>query len=206
MYIHIISKLLLIVNHIVLIFWFSYVRIIKKEMGTPMTGEQRRNTILSLLSETTAPVSASTLASKFSVTRQIIVADIALLRALGHPIIAVHKGYLLNSPQSDCLTKRVVVKHSKNMVAKELYAIVDNGGKVLDVIVEHSVYNRISADLNLSSRYDVDEFVHKLESANAQPLSALTEGLHIHTIAVQDECTFERIVKVLSDLKILVEY
>lgn len=171
-----------------------------------MNGEQRRTAILLKLNVSTAPLSASSLANDFSVTRQIIVADIALLRAQGHPIVAVHKGYILDVPQNDHLTKCVVVKHGKDMVAKELYAIVDNGGKVLDVIVEHSVYNKISADLNLSSRYEVDEFVNKIESANALPLSALTEGLHIHTIAVKDEKTFDRIIKALTDLNVLVEY
>ena len=58
----------------------------------------------------------------------------------------------------------------------------------------------------MSSRYEVDEFVNKIESANALPLSALTEGLHIHTIAVKDEKTFDRIIKALTDLNVLVEY
>ncbi len=171
-----------------------------------MNGEQRRKAILLKLSESESPISASTLATQFNVTRQIIVADIALLRALGHHIVAVHKGYLINVPQDDKLIKRVVVKHSKEMVANELYAIVDNGGIVLDVIIEHSVYDKISAELNLSSRYDVDEFVNKLESAGARPLSALTEGLHLHTVAVKDDATFDRIVNALSNLNILVEY
>ena len=175
-------------------------------MGFIMNGEQRRKAILLRLEKSTAPISASLLASEFNVTRQIIVADIALLRALGHPIVAEHKGYVLNSPQNDFLIKQVVVKHSKDMVADELFAIVDNGGKVLNVIVDHSLYNKISADLNLSSHYDVCEFVNKLEKANARPLSALTEGIHVHTLAVNDETTFERIIKALTDLNILLEY
>ena len=68
-----------------------------------------------------------------------IVADIALLRASGYPIRAEHKGYVLDKANINGKVKRIVVQHTKDEVKEELYAIVDNGGKVLDVIVEHSV-------------------------------------------------------------------
>ena len=82
---------------------------------------------------------------------------------------------------------------------------MDNGGKILDVIVEHSVYGRISVELNVSSRYDADEFVKKIDSTKANPLSLLTEGVHIHTIAVVDEAAFARIKEQLNALNILIE-
>ena len=169
-----------------------------------MNGEQRRTAILLKLNVSTAPLSASSLANDFSVTRQIIVADIALLRAQGHPIVAVHKGYILDVPQNDHLTKCVVVKHGKDMVAKELYAIVDNGGKVLDVEVEHSIYGLISAELNIASRYDADDFVERISVESTAQLSDLTGGVHIHTLSANDEAALERIVNKLSELGILV--
>ncbi len=169
-----------------------------------MNGEERRNAILLRLQDSTFPISASALASEFSVTRQIIVADIALLRASGESISAKSRGYILDSKKIG-LIKRIAVKHGKDEVLDELYAIVDNGGTVVDVCVEHSIYGRISAELNISSRYDADEFVKKISMTGANPLSLLTEGLHIHTVDVKDEDAFERIIKKLSELGILIE-
>ena len=171
-----------------------------------MKNEQRRIEILEKLQSADKPISATSLASLFSVTRQIIVADIALLRASGHRIRAEHKGYVLEKENSNEIIKRIAVKHGKDEVASELYAIVDNGGRVIDVIVEHSLYGTILGELNLSSRYDVDCFLSKLSKQDTTPLSNLTEGLHIHTIAVKDLNAFDRIIKKLSELKILVEY
>ena len=171
-----------------------------------MNSEQRREKIISVLQASDKPVSANSFANEFSVTRQIIVADIALLRAGGYPIRAEHRGYVLEKSDRQAMLKRLVVKHGNNEVTDELYAIVDNGGKVLDVIVEHTVYGKITAELNLSSRYDVDRFLLRIHETGAKPLSFLTEGLHIHTVTVRDEDSFQNIVSRLENLNILVEY
>lgn len=171
-----------------------------------MNNEQRRIEILNELTSANSPISASEFAKEYSVTRQIIVADIALLRASGHPIRAEHKGYVLEKADNDEMYKRIVVKHGADKTAEELYAVVDNGGKVIDVIIEHFIYGKISAELNLTSRYEVDKFIEKISSEGVTPLSLLTGGLHIHTIAVKDMEMFERIVKKLKGLKVLVEY
>ena len=146
-----------------------------------MNGEERRSLIVSKLSEASEPINATQFAKAFSVTRQIIVADIALLRAMGHRIRAEHKGYVIEKPETG-IQKRIVVKHGKESLKDELYAVVDNGGKVIDVIVEHSIYGMISASLNLSTRYDVDLFIKKIEETESTPLSMLTQGIHVHTI------------------------
>ncbi|MBQ8177563.1 MAG: transcription repressor NadR [Clostridia bacterium] len=169
-----------------------------------MNSDQRRKEILNKLNASYTPISATTFADTFGVTRQIIVADIALLRATGQPIRSEHKGYIIDKPD-DSLIKRIVTKHDKAQVQDELYAIVDNGGKIIDVIVEHSVYDKITALLNLSSRYDVDQFVHKIQSTGANPLSILTEGLHTHTVSVKDQASYERILSALSNLNVLIE-
>lgn len=171
-----------------------------------MKNEQRREKILTVLNENTEPVNATVLAKMFSVTRQIIVADIALLRASGYNIRSEHKGYVLTKKDSESIIKRIVVKHNNEVLKEELYAIVDNGGVVLDVIVEHAVYGKLSAELNLSSRYDIDCFVKKITDYGVSPLSLLTEGLHIHTISIKDESAFDRIISKLKELKILIEY
>ena len=170
-----------------------------------MNGQERRESILERLRDADAPVSAKTLADDFAVTRQIIVADIALLRAAGYPIAAASRGYLMETLAVDGLTKRIVVKHDFADTANELYAVVDNGGKVRDVMVEHSLYGPISADLRIASRYEADQFVARATETGASPLSLLTEGVHIHTLVVPDEETFERITRRLSELGILIE-
>ena len=170
-----------------------------------MNAEQRRKRIIDKLESLDVPVCATSLAGDFGVTRQIIVADIALLRAAGYAIRAEHKGYILDKPDTSAMIKRIAVNHGKDSVLDELYAIVDNGGKVIDVIVEHMVYDKISAELNIASRYDADKFVEKINRTGANPLSLLTHGIHIHTIAVENEESFLRIKDKLTELGIFIE-
>ena len=169
-----------------------------------MTAEARRKEILAELSASTAPVSATTLAEKYGVTRQVIVADVALLRAAGNDIRAEHKGYSLERAQGE-IHRLIVCKHPKSSVIDEFYAIVDNGGKVLDVQVEHPIYGIISAKISISSRYDADEFVRAASNSSVSQLSDLTGGVHAHTVAARDEETFRRIIHRLRELGILVE-
>ena len=168
-----------------------------------MKSEERRNLIIQTLSMCNSSISASMLANQFFVTRQIIVADIALLRASGYQIIADNKGYKLITANDD-LIKRIAVQHSKDGVNSEFYAIVDNGGKVLDVIVDHPVYGKISVELNISSRYEADEFVKKLNETNSNPISLLTQGIHLHTIEIPNKESFERIKNKLIELNFLI--
>ena len=169
-----------------------------------MNSEERRSLIIERLKQSKVSISASSLAKDFAVTRQIIVADIALLRAMGYSIVADNKGYVLNMLDGKNV-KIIAVKHDKNQVLAELYTVVDNGGKILDVIVEHSIYGRISVELNIESRYDADEFVKKIDMTKANPLSLLTEGVHIHTIFVPNDSSFNRIKEQLNELGFLIE-
>ena len=169
-----------------------------------MTNSERRNSILAALVEATAPLNATKLAEMHNVTRQIIVADIALLRAAGNSIRAEHRGYVLDRNRGED-RRKIVCRHTKDQTTDELYAIVDNGGKVLDVQVEHSIYGMISGNLDIGSRYDADQFASALKETGATSLSDLTDGVHIHTISVKDDATFDRICKKLTDLGILVK-
>ena len=207
-YIHIVRFCFNFVNETTIAFFiflcYNYDILFIKDVF--MSGEQRRITIISQLKDANAPISATRLAEEFSVTRQIIVADIALLRASGHRIRAEHRGYVLDKDENlNGIKKRIAVKHDKNLVQNEFYAIVDNGGKVLDVIVEHSIYGTISATLNIFTRYDADVFVDKINQTDANPLSMLTQGLHVHTVLVPDEQAFNRITAQLKNLNIYIE-
>ena len=171
-----------------------------------MNGEERRTRILAELEQASAPVSAGKLAELCSVTRQIIVADVALLRASGVPVRAVHRGYLLDREEVRGMTKRIVCRHPMENAREELYAIVDCGASVRDVIVEHSVYGQIVAELPISDRRDVDAFIRKSAVSGASALSDLTGGVHIHTLALDSEESFDAVCKALTDLGILIDH
>lgn len=60
-----------------------------------MRGLARQAAILQVLQQQSAPISANQLARRFQVSRQVIVQDIALLRARSHTILATSRGYAL---------------------------------------------------------------------------------------------------------------
>ena len=123
-----------------------------------MTASERRQQIARLLSASQAPISATTLSQELGVSRQIIVGDIALLRAAGQEITATARGYVI--PAQNGLLRRIACIHSAEETRDELDAMVDCGCTVVDVIVEHPVYGQLTAPLHLSSRLDVDQFMN----------------------------------------------
>ena len=157
-----------------------------------MDAVQRRAALSDYLSQAAGPVSATTLAQELSVSRQIIVGDVALLRAGGLEITATPRGYLL--PKANCaVTCTFACRHRSDQMEEELNAMVDQGCTVLDVIVEHPVYGQLTGQLHLSSRYDVGQFLQKVSRSGARPLSALTGGVHLHTILCPDEAAWHRV-------------
>lgn len=168
-----------------------------------MNSNERREKILKLLSQSDLPVSASAFAEQFGVTRQIIVSDIAILRAMGNRIISEKRGYYTEKPDSNMFIETISCRHTEEQTSDEFYAVVDNGGKVLDVIIEHPIYGQISANLNIASRFDADEFVQTAKKHSAVQLCNLTHGLHMHTIAMPDRKAYKRTVERLSQLGIL---
>lgn len=165
-----------------------------------MEGETRRLHIIQMLAGSDRPVSGTEMAKCFGVSRQVIVQDIALLRAINKNILSTNKGYVLYDPEAGrCKAKRsFFVCHTQEQIAEELYTVVDHGGTVLDVVVEHEVYGQITVDLLLKKRVDVDEFVKKLNSNQAKPLNMLTGGNHIHTVEAEDEATLDAIAEALA--------
>lgn len=156
---------------------------------------QRCHYILNVLRSSEAPVTASSLAQQLSVSRQIIVGDVAILRASGEDIIATSRGYLLASQEQPWPFVGILVcRHTQEQLAEELYTIVDQGGTVIDVTIEHAIYGELSGKLDLSSRYDVDVFLSRVaREKNAAPISSLTGGIHLHRIGCRDRESFERI-------------
>ena len=75
---------------------------------------------------------------------------------------------------------------------------MDHGCTVLDVMVEHPVYGQLTGRLDLSSRYDVSEFIRKVSAHQARPLSDLTGGIHLHTLSCPGEAAWSRVLEALK--------
>ena len=164
-----------------------------------MDAEVRRKGIVTTVSQSEAPVSAAVLAKEFEVSRQVIVGDVALLRAQGQDIIATARGYVLQkSSETHQFLGKIACHHTPENAQSELYTIVDLDAKVIDVVVEHEVYGEITGSLNLTSRADVDTFLSKLNSRSIKLLSELTMGTHLHTIACRDKKHFDKVVQALE--------
>ena len=148
-----------------------------------MTGEQRRERILELLDGAQKQISASTMAREFSVSRQVIVGDIAILRAQGHKITALARGYVL---EKSTLCERVFkVYHSDEDTERELNIFVDAGGECVDVFIYHRSYGEVHAPMNVRSRVDVESFLSDIASGKSSLLKNVTSGYHYHTILAQ---------------------
>ena len=169
-----------------------------------MRAEDRRQAIREVLQQSAQPVSATSLASRFSVSRQVIVGDIALLRASGSEISATPRGYVILSEDIGYI-RRVATIHDGAGMEAELNAMVDHGCIVLDVIVEHPIYGQLTGPLQLSNRYEVQQFISRCTEAEARPLSLLTEGIHLHTLSCPSEAVFQRVQQALRELGVLLE-
>lgn len=170
-----------------------------------MTGEERRTKIIEILRDSEEPVSGAELAKRLHVSRQVIVQDIALLRAVNRNIISTTKGYVLYVKEVQKVNRCFLVRHSDDDIEDELCTIVDNGGKVMDVIVMHDIYGEISAGLVIKNRQDVYDFMEKLKSHKTIPLKDLTGGIHLHTVEADSEAILDSIEKKLREKKYLVE-
>ena len=148
-----------------------------------MSGEERRGKIIQALKNSDKAVSATTLAKEFDVSRQVIVQDVALLRANGKNIFSTNRGYLI---QEDEATTRVFkVQHEDDEVEKELTTIVDLGGTVEDVFVYHKVYGVLRAEMNIKSRMDIRNYMEEIRSGKSSLLKNVTSGYHYHTVRAE---------------------
>ncbi len=180
----------------------------KKQNSADTSTEKRRKLIKEELTAAEEPITAVYLSEKFSVSRQIIVGDIAILRASGLDIIATPKGYIMQTKEipEPLNTEIIACRHSSGQLRDELYTIVDFGATVIDVTIEHAIYGELSGKLNLSSRYDVDMFLKKIEKEkNSAPISSLTDGVHLHRISCNDKNTFNLIKDALRKMNILID-
>lgn len=158
-----------------------------------MEGSERREKLLEILNNCKEPISGSELAKDLGVSRQVIVQDIALLRAVNKNILSTTKGYILYYQEKQKVNRCFLVKHTTDQIEDELLTIVDNGGKVLDVIVSHEIYGEISTNLIISNRQDVYDFTTKVKTKKTVPLKELTDGIHLHTVEADTETILDNI-------------
>ena len=171
-----------------------------------MEAWERRDKILKELGTSKKPIKGIELSRIFGVSRQVIVQDIALLRARGEEILATPQGYMIPHIYGENkVVKKIVCNHEGyDELEDELKIIVDMGGKIIDVIVEHPLYGEIKSPLEISSRLELQQFMKNLKQTNAEPLSSLTAGIHIHTIEVDSEENLDRIKEALDGKKYLI--
>ena len=168
-----------------------------------MTGQDRREAIIRQIQKSEVPLSGSKLAAAYHVSRQVIVQDIALIRAAGYDIISTNRGYILNTVRS---ARRVYkVQHTDDQLEDELCAIVDLGGLVKNVMINHRVYGHIEAELNVGSRRKVAEFMDDIHNGKSSPLKNITSDYHYHTVTADKEEILDLIEDMLREKGYLVE-
>ncbi len=163
-----------------------------------MEGTKRREQLMKILSTQTEPVSGGELSRLLGVSRQVIVQDITLLRATGINIFSTTKGYLILQTDEPRAKRIFKVKHTTDQIEDELCTFVDNGGKILDVVVNHEIYGDIATALTIRNRQDVYDFVKKVQEKKIVPLKDLTDGIHQHTVVADNEETLDRIESALK--------
>jgi len=162
-----------------------------------MNGEERRTKIIEILKNSKAPLSGTALAGQLGVSRQVIVQDMALLRANSHTILSTNQGYVLSDSGSVSRVFKVI--HSDEQVEEELSLIVDCGGRVEDVFVSHKIYDIVKAPMNIRSRLDIRRFMDNLASGKSSLLKNVTGGYHYHTVTADSEEILDYILESLKE-------
>ncbi|MDE7478061.1 MAG: transcription repressor NadR [Lachnospiraceae bacterium] len=174
-------------------------------MEKELTGAERRKLLLSMVRQSQVPISGNALGKKTGVSRQVVVQDIALLRTEGYPIMSTPRGYYLKQAEQSGCVRIFKVCHTDEQVEDELNAIVDLGGTVLDVMVNHRVYGKMTAALNIKSRRDVRVFAENIRSGKSTPLLNVTSGYHFHTVSADSETILDEIEEMLCQKGYLAE-
>ena len=162
-----------------------------------MKSAQRREKILEILKKSDAAVSGKELAGALNVSRQVIVQDIALLRADGEDIFSTNLGYVC--PKPNAASRVFKTCHTDEDVALELQLIVDCGGTVKDVFVYHKVYGVVKAELNIRSRVDIENFMNELASGKSSLLKNITSNYHYHTVLAESTGALDIIQEKLAE-------
>lgn len=167
---------------------------------------ERRKKIIDYLIKSKNPTKGNEFSEIFNVSRQVIVQDIAVLRAQGYEITATPQGYIITGKELEGFIEEIVSKHETiEDIREELNIVVDNGGEVIDVTVDHPFYGEFNGKLMIKSRLDVKNFLFQMEESNAEPLSKMNDGIHLHKIKAPSKEILEEIKEQLKNKGFLVE-
>ncbi len=169
-----------------------------------MSGKERRDSISHRLRESRDPISGTKLAREFNVSRQVIVQDVAILRAAHMDIISTNRGYLLRNSPGGKATRVFKMCNTDEQTEDELNTIVYYGGIVENDFVNHKVYGRVQVDLNIRSVRDVTEFIRGIKSGKSSPLKNITSDYHYHTVSADSEETLDLIENALREKNYLI--
>lgn len=172
-----------------------------------LIGGERRTAIIDWLEKSNDPLTGGELAERAGVSRQVIVQDISLLKAKEMPILATSKGYLLmtEAKKAQKFERIVVVKHRSDQTKEELDCIVDQGVTVKDVMVAHPLYGELKAQIMVSDRLDVKQFIENITEKNAPYLLELTDGVHLHTLEAESEAKLDAAYQALKEKGFIVK-
>lgn len=174
-------------------------------MEKERTADERRKFMIALMRDAGQPLSGSRLGAETGVSRQVVVQDIALLRREGYDIVSTARGYFLGNKENDAPSRKIKVYHTNEQVEDELTTIVDLGGCVVDVMVNHRVYGKMTAPLMVKNRRDVRKFVENLKNGKSTPLLNVTSGYHFHTVTAESEEILDEIVAALQQKNYLAD-
>ena len=161
-----------------------------------MKGKERRKEIAATIMAAEEPVSGSVLSERLGVSRQIIVQDIAMLRAEGYDVLSTHQGYVIaKGPFAERVFK---LRHTSAQTEDELTTIVTLGGTVVNVFVWHKVYGKVEANLNIFSERSIAQFMDGIKSGKSKELMHITEGYHYHTVRADSENALDEIRSALD--------
>ena len=93
--------------------------------------------------------------------------------------------------------------HGSDLMEAELNAIVDNGGIVHNVVIEHDVYGNLEGTLNLHSRRDIQQYIKRMHDSHAEILSTISGGIHTHLVEAATEEELDAIGQALRDVGVL---
>lgn len=153
--------------------------------------EDRLSKELEIFRENSEPLPGTSLGKLLGVSRQVIVQDIALLRAKGYNITSTSKGYVYTETTKSFRVFKVC--HEADRAMEELQLIIDYGGVVEDVRINHRVYGKMSAPLKIRNKKDILKFIHDIKTGKSAPLSNITSGYHFHKVTADDEQTLDEI-------------
>ncbi len=160
------------------------------------TVPERRRQLLALMREAGQPLPGEALGKETGVSRQVVVQDIAVLRTEGYPIVSTSRGYYLDEPKQ--AVRLIKVCHTNEQVEDELSTVVNLGGSVLDVMINHRAYGKVTAPLNIKNHRDIRMFVNDIQSGKSSPLLNVTSGYHFHHIAAEQEEILDEIAEELD--------